>query len=113
MNGFELVVSHRHLHQWIQLIGSFMHELLPLTKQVTHKPFPPRRRIDRLASAVIDDADFLLIADTHRHITNSARYGLGSSCSQRTMREVNETCQKRLTVTKGFSGGRIGGTGIR
>src|SRR5690625_4084755 len=113
MNGFELVVSHGHLHQRIQLIGFFMHELLPVTKQVTQKPFPPWRRIDRLASAVVDDTDLFLIADPHRHISDSARYGLGSSRSQRTMREVNETCQKSLTVTKGCSGGRIGGTGIR
>src|SRR5690625_7140255 len=77
MNGFELVVSHRHLHQRIQLIRSFMHELLPVTKQVTQELFPPWGRIDRLASAVIDDADLFLIADTHRHITDSARYGLG------------------------------------
>src|SRR5690625_232375 len=82
MNGFELVVSHRHLHQWIQLIGSFMHELLPVTKQVTQELFPPWGRIDRLASAVVDDADLFLIADTHRHIADSARYGLGSSRSR-------------------------------
>ena len=110
MDGFELVMTHGHADQRVQ-IGLLMQEALPVGQQVTQMRLALRRRVDHLARAVLDQLRARRAPDVHVRAFQGAAHLHGGDGAQRPLLERQKAAVQGGAVAQRFL--RRGVSGVR